>query len=174
MTYSPVQPAVNFLARDCLEKLDHEERKSDHECEEVESNHEGEDPAEEIMMQDPVIDLDDELRDLEENVFFQEETSKTQPDRYTDRQKQKYREKRSVKRLLVQNAKGTNLKAIALKKRSDSGAHSVNSSSNFQKGFIPSKPAWKAMPDVEKDEREFSLDELVKKFGTTVIDWDGR
>lgn len=163
MTYSLVLPAVKFLARESLENLDHEEVESDHEC----------DSEEEIMMQDPVIEEVDSDNWLEGGPF-EEEARKAQRNSKAARQKQKYREKRTAKRVMIQQEKGTTLKAVALKKRSNSGAQGVNSSSNFEEGFIPSKPAWKAMPDVEKDEKEYSLEELVNNFGMTVVDWDGR
>lgn len=168
MTYSklsPVLPEVDFRAWESLENLDHdqhEEVESDHECEEI---------------PDPVnkeVSSDDEPSDQEAGVSFREEARTTQPSSRKSRQKQKYRNKRAAARIVAQQDDGTTLKSVASKKRSASGSLGIPSTSSYQKDFKPSKPSWKGTLDVEKNEREYSLHELVNDFAMKVIDWDGR
>jgi hypothetical protein len=153
----PVKPEVEFLAKEFLQNLDNvhnEEVYSDHELEELP----------ELVKEE--VSSDDELSEVEEVPLH--------PNSYKRRQKKKYRDKRAVKRLAVQQNEGTTLKTVALKKRSASRAQGIPSSLSYQEEFIPSKPVWKAKPDNEKDEKEYSLEELVNDFGMKVIFWDGR
>lgn len=162
-----VQPAVAFSAQKSLEIIDHdidEERGSDHEYEELRDSDET--PNEEI-------DSDHDLSEQEREGHFQNEAQMPKPTR-KKKGKNRYRRNRAVQRDMTQQAGGTTLKSIALKKRSMSAAQGVHSASSFQQEFVPSKPAWKGMPDVERDERVYSLEELVNNFGMDVMPWDGQ
>jgi hypothetical protein len=86
----------------------------------------------------------------------------------------RYRKKRLVGRIETQLAEGTTLKAVSLKKRSASASQMASVSCTYEEDFEPSKPAWMAQRDMEKDEREYSLQELVEVHGMTIIAWDGK
>lgn len=159
-----VEPVVNFSAQKSLENIDYdlyeEEHGSDHECEELP------DPGEALYShRNEEVDSDHE---------FSEQEQEAQPSRRKRRKKEVYRSKRAAWRVEKQQAEGTSIKAVALKKRSESAAQGVPSASSFQQEFVPSKPGWKGMPDVERDERDFSLEELVNDFGMNVIHWNGQ
>jgi hypothetical protein len=164
-----VKPGVEFSAYKSLENMDHdhdEELGSDHEFEELPDP--GETP---YFHRNEEIDSDHEFSEQEQEVRFQDEA---QPADRQKRKKERYRNRRRADRSSEQQDKGTTLKSVALKKRSKSAAQKIPSASSFQQEFVPSKPAWKGMPDVEKDERYYTLEELVNGFGMNVIDWNGQ
>ena len=156
-----MQPAVKHSARAALESLVQEVNESDHELEEILG------PVQEEVRSDDNISDQEDARN-------QEDAPKTNPSSFKSRNKKKYRAKRAETRLSIQKDQGTTLKAISLKKRSASRAKGVHSSTSYEEDFTPSNPGWKAMPDIEKDQKEYSLEELVDTFNMKVIDWDGR
>src|ERR1700678_844111 len=152
---SPIMPAVDFRARNSLEELHNFSQQEDLEQVSDSGFEELSDPA---------------------HMAFQKEGHDQAPKPMKRKQKDRlrYREKRLARRLEAQLAEGTTLKAISLKKRSASTSQKLSAPCTYEEEFVPSKPAWMALRDFERDEREYSLQELVEAHGMTVIPWDGR
>lgn len=169
----PVEPAVTFRALEALEKLEHiqdEKVFSDHECQELP------DHDQEML---PSHSHEEVSSDLEfgagpERHISSHTEVRIPPTTRKGQKKKNYRTKRAAIRRAVQESKGTVLKGISLKKRSHSAAQGVPSPFSYVEDFLPSSTAWKGLPDREKDEKEYTVEELVNEHGMRVIPWDGR
>ena len=170
-----ITPSVTFHAKKSLDEL----RNSNQQGEPL-SDHDDSDfeelPLARLDSETHNHDLGDHLYDwhtpLQKDDLDQAPLA--MPAIHKQKSRLRYREKRAAKRLEAQQAEGTTLKAVSLKKRSVSVSQTVSASCTYEEAFVPSKPAWMAQRDVEKDEREYSLQELVEVYGMTLIAWDGR
>ena len=133
---SPIMPSVDFRARNSLKELHSFSQQGD--LEQLSNN-----GFEELS--DPV------------HMAFQKEGHDQAPKPMKRKQKNclHYREKRLARRLEAQLAEGTALKAISLKKRSASTSQKLSAPCTYEEEFVPSKPAWMARRDFERDEGVF-------------------
>lgn len=112
------------------------------------------------------------VEDSPEPSGFRDELQGSSKDERKKRKKAKYRQNRLAARVDAQEASGSLLKGITVKKRNLSAAQSISVPLDLSQQK-PSKGGFKGLPDRKEDLNEYELHELVSH-ELKLIEWNGR